>query len=59
VVVTEANVFIWPGPDLRRPESGEDGFSYGSLPHALMLKIRQAFAEWRSRKGLLVVRRSE
>ena len=59
VVVTEANVFAWPGPDLRRPDTGENGFVYGSLPHALMATIRQAFAAWRGRKGARTIRRTE
>ena len=59
VVVTEANVFAWPGPDLRRPETSENGFVYGSLPHALMATIRQAFAAWRARKGARTIRRTE
>lgn len=59
VVVTEANVFAWPGPDLRRPDTGENGFVYGSMPHALMATIRQAFAAWRARKGARTIRRTE
>ncbi|MBR0670532.1 hypothetical protein [Neoroseomonas soli] len=59
VVVTEANVFAWPGPDLRRPDTGENDFVYGSLPHALMATIRQAFAAWRARKGARTIRRTE
>jgi hypothetical protein len=49
VIVTEVNIFVWPGPDLRRPENANDGFVYGSLPHALMLRIKQSFAAWRAR----------
>jgi hypothetical protein len=59
VIVTEVNIFVWPGPDVRRPKTGEDDFVYGSLPRALMLRIRQAFAEWRARAGVQAVRRTE
>jgi hypothetical protein len=59
VIVTEVNIFVWPGPDLRRPENANDGFVYGSLPHALMLRIKQSFAAWRARGRVRAIRRSE
>jgi hypothetical protein len=59
VIVTEVNIFVWPGPDLRRPENPNDGFVYGSLPHALMLRIKQSFAAWRARGRVRAIRRSE
>ncbi len=44
VVLTEANRFIWPGPDLRPLRSGDAGsVAYGLLPYALMDDIRQRF----------------
>ncbi len=44
VVLTEANRFIWPGPDLR-PQHRDDASSvaYGSLPYALFDDIRLKF----------------
>lgn len=59
VIVTEANLFAWPGPDLRRTESGETSFVYGSLPSALMQQIKQAFAAWRRRGVVRTIRRTE
>ena len=59
VIVTEVNIFVWPGPDLRRPENANDGFVYGSLSHALMLRIKQSFAAWRARGRVRAIRRSE
>jgi hypothetical protein len=59
VIVTEVNIFVWPGPDLRRPENANDCFVYGSLPHALMLRIKQSFAAWRTRGRVRAIRRSE
>lgn len=59
VIVTEVNIFVWPGPDLRRPEKANDSFVYGSLPHALMLRIKQSFAAWRARGAVRTIRRSE
>jgi len=59
VIVTEVNIFVWPGPDLRHPENANDGFVYGSLPHALMLRIKQSFAAWRARGRVRAIRRSK
>ena len=44
VVLTEANRFVWPGPDLR-PVSPGDAASvvYGPLPYALFEEIRLKF----------------
>ncbi len=44
VVLTEANRFFWPGPDLRPLRAGDAGsVAYGLLPHALMDDIRKRF----------------
>jgi hypothetical protein len=58
VVLTEANRFIWPGPDLRPVRRGGDrGFAYGQLPHALFEEIRTKFiAAIRARRATLVPR---
>jgi mRNA-degrading endonuclease toxin of MazEF toxin-antitoxin module len=44
VVLTEANRFLWPGPDLR-PRLAHDAGSvaYGLLPYGLMEDIRRKF----------------
>lgn len=44
IVLTEANRFVWPGPDLRpamarKPES----VAYGQLPYALFEQVRLGF----------------
>lgn len=45
VLVTEANRFIWPGPDLRPAKPGDPAsVLYGPLPHRLFEQIRLAFA---------------
>jgi hypothetical protein len=59
MIVTEAHIFVWPGPDLRCPENTRDGYVYGSWPHALMLRFKLSFVAWRARKGIRVIRRSE
>jgi hypothetical protein len=51
VILTEAHIFVWPGPDLRRPENTRDGYVYGSWPYAMMLRIKQSFAAWRAGKS--------
>jgi hypothetical protein len=58
-VVKEVNIFIWPRPDPRSPENPAYRYVYGSLPHALMLRVRKSFAAWRLHKGIRSIRRSE
>lgn len=60
VVLTEANDFIWPGPDLR-PLPGRDPstVAYGFLPPGFMRFLRQRLEErWRER-GPGIVPRTE
>ena len=59
VLVSELNLFCWPGPDLRPLEAGEGSFVYGRLPQELLLRIREAFRACRERGPTRVVRRSE
>ena len=41
IVVTEANRFIWPGPDLRPQKRGDaNSVVYGELPGDLFRKVR-------------------
>jgi hypothetical protein len=60
VVLTEANRFLWPGPDLRPArQGGTRTVAYGQLPYALFEEIRQKFiAAIRARRAG-VVQRSE
>jgi hypothetical protein len=60
VVLTEANRFLWPGPDLRPArQGGTRTVGYGQLPYALFEEIRQKFiAAIRARRAG-VVQRSE
>lgn len=46
IVVTEANVFVWPGPDLR-PVPGRDTSTivYGALPPRFFAHVRDRFLE--------------
>lgn len=46
VVLSEANRFIWPGPDLRPVTPGDTGsVAHGFLPYALFEDIRLKFIE--------------
>jgi hypothetical protein len=43
IVLTEANRFIWPGPDLRPVGSNLETVAYGHLPESLFNQIRDRF----------------
>jgi hypothetical protein len=58
LVVSEANRFLWPGPDLRPGRPGDAGsVAYGMLPYRLFETIRQKFlAAVRAHRASLVPR---
>jgi hypothetical protein len=45
VVLTEANTFTWPGPDLRPKKTGADAtdVAYGFLPQEFFRQVRDKF----------------
>ena len=44
IVLTEANEFVWPGPDLRPVPGGDaDAVSYGVLPPRFFTYVRDQF----------------
>ena len=44
IVLTEANEFTWPGPDLRRlPSDTANRMAYGFLPPGLFARARTSF----------------
>lgn len=60
VVLTEANRFIWPGPDLRLAPLGDAAsVLYGELPAHLFVKIRDAFVAAFRSQAASVVQRTE
>lgn len=60
VVLTEANRFVWPGPDLRPLIPGDPGsVAYGLLPNALMNEIRLKFIALLKAKRSRAVPRTE
>lgn len=58
VLVTEANEFLWPGPDLRfLPGRGPETAVYGMLPPKLFRLIRDRFlAKAKARRASVVPR---
>ena len=60
VVLSEANDFIWPGPDLRPSGSGElSSVVYGVLPPGFMAMLRERLAKRRQEKRFVVTPRTE
>jgi hypothetical protein len=58
IVVSEANVFGWPGPDIRPAVSGRfETVAYGLLPANLFREVRERFL--RAAGGGAVVPRTE
>jgi hypothetical protein len=60
IVITEANEFVWPGPDLR-PLPGRDVSTivYGSLPPKFFVHVRDRFLERIEQDKSQSVRRTE
>ncbi|MDE2250576.1 MAG: hypothetical protein KGL25_04125 [Gammaproteobacteria bacterium] len=60
IVITEANEFVWPGPDLR-PIPGRDAstIAYGALPPRFFAYLRDKFLERDQREKSTTVRRTE
>lgn len=58
VIVSEANIFLWPGPDLRfLPEQGPESAAYGLLPPDVFRAVRERFlAGLRAQRAATVLR---
>jgi hypothetical protein len=57
VMLTEANRFTWPGPDLRPLKRGEAAsVLYGELPASLLIKIRDGFVALQEKQKAIVPR---
>jgi len=58
VIVSEANDFVWPGPDLRfLPGCGPESAAYGFLPPVVFRAVRDRFlARYRHRQVGMVTR---
>ena len=60
IVTTEANVFSWPGPDLRfSPGHGPESSVYGFLPPGFFRVVRERFLAAAREGRAIVVPRTE
>jgi hypothetical protein len=60
IVISEANEFVWPGPDLRPiPGHDESSIAYGVLPPRFFAYVRDRFLERDQRKRSMRVKRTE
>jgi len=60
VVLTEANDFIWPGPDLRPAVNGDPAsVAYGMLPPGFMKALRTRLIAKRESQRIKAVPRTE
>ena len=60
IVITEANEFVWPGPDLRPvPGRDESTIAYGPLPPRFFVHVRDCFLERDQRERSGRVKRTE
>lgn len=60
IVITEANEFAWPGPDLRMvPGRDESTIAYGPLPPRFFAHVRDKFLERDQREKSGRVKRTE
>lgn len=50
IVISEANEFIWPGPDLRPAPGGDGSVVYGVLPPRFFAHVRDRFLTRRARR---------
>jgi hypothetical protein len=59
IVTTEANSFIWPGPDIR-PVPGRKPSSpvYGRIPTMLLARVARSYLDNRERQRARIVPRS-
>jgi hypothetical protein len=60
VLLTEANRFVWPGPDLVMKEhGGAESAAYGLLPRGLFKEISRKFGDAVEARLARVVRRTQ
>lgn len=60
IVTTEANLFTWPGPDLRPRFPDDPGsVAYGFLPDTVTVELRRRFRQNLLARHIRVIRRTE
>jgi len=57
ISVSEANRFVWPGPDLYPIAAGR--FHYGFMPPALFRQVQERMGRYVAARRLLIVPRTE
>lgn len=57
IVITEANRFMWPGPDVRPLQDGSP--LHGAVPDWLFVQVRSAIRELAGRGKVKITRRTE
>lgn len=57
VVVSEGNLFVWPGYDLRKLRN-TDRYDYGYLPPSFFAEVLAAFRAWRGAHKVVLTPRS-
>jgi hypothetical protein len=59
IVTTEANAFVWPGPDIRPiPNRTPPRVVYGRIPDALLSDVARSFLANRKRQRAQMISRS-
>lgn len=60
IALTEANTFVWPGPDLRPMQGrGPESVAYGFLPPSVFRRVRDGFLALNRRRKANFVQRTE
>jgi hypothetical protein len=60
IVLTEGNIFAWPGPDLRFAPGGDPAsVAYGLLPARLIHAMRDRFLALHERRKARLIHRTE
>jgi hypothetical protein len=60
VIISEANIFAWPGPDLRPlPGQGLESISYGVFAPAFFRLLREAYLRLDDEREVSLVPRTE
>lgn len=60
IVTTEANAFVWPGPDIRPiPGRAPHSVAYGRVPNDLLAKVARSYLANRTRQRAHLVQRTE
>jgi len=60
IVLTEANRFVWPGPDVRLSQPGNpESLAYGLLPRALFQEVKDKLTAAISARLMRIVPRTE